>query len=357
MLISIIGTRPHLVKLASIVRAVSNKKIEHFIIHTGQHYDYELSQVFFEDLQIPKPNEFLKVGSGHSSYQIGETIIRTAKILRNLDASGVVLVFGDTNATVGAAIGAKKADFITAHIESGVRTNDFRLPEEINRQLAEVCSEILFTPTKQAFENVRTTGRAFNVGDVMYDTLLWAKPKLNENMLNKLQLSSNEFILLTLHRNINVDNLTILENLIENIAVTGEQFIFPAHPRTKRKLNRIEVPKNIMVISPLGYLDFLSLMQNSRKVVTDSGGIQKEAYMLGKPCVTLLEARVWPETIKAGWNFAAGRDPDKILTGIREFWPRKKRPKIFGDGNTAKRIIEILLEHFPRQLKEEYEHK
>lgn len=342
MLISIVGTRPNLVKLAPIVWAAQKKKIKHQIIHTGQHYDYEMSQVFFEQLEIPSPDKYLKVGSGSDVHQIGETVKRVGKTLDNISKPALVLVYGDTNATVGSALGAKKSGFYVVHIESGVRTYDYRLPEELNRLISESCSDLLFAPTKHAYENIKSTNRAKFVGDVMYDTLLWAEPQLNDNIIKKISLKSFEYYLLTLHRGINVDSPHGLKTLLSSLKDLALPIIFPAHPRTKRILKQISVPSTVEVIEPLGYFDFLSLLKNAKKVLTDSGGVQKEAYSLGVPCITLLDAKIWPETIEAGWNFSAGSDVNLIKQAIASFNPNGKRPHIFGNGQAAKKIINTL---------------
>ncbi|MFX1563064.1 MAG: non-hydrolyzing UDP-N-acetylglucosamine 2-epimerase [Promethearchaeota archaeon] len=344
MLVSIVGTRPNLVKLAPIFRAAQEQNLNHCIIHTGQHYDYELSQVFFEHLKLPVPNIYLKVGSGENAYQIGETILRVSKALKTLSEPAIVLVYGDTNATVGAALGAKKSDFIVGHIESGIRTGNYQFPEELNRIISETCADLLFPPTQSTYNNIKSTGRAVLVGDVMYDTLQWAKQFLSKDPLSQHNLTPHEYCLLTLHRGINVDNPDTLIRILSTIADTKEQFLFPVHPRTQKTLKQFHVPKNIKVISPLGYITFLSLLKYAKKIVTDSGGVQKEAYSFGIPCVTLIEEEVWPETIKAGWNLPVGQDFNKIKQGILDFWPSGKRPQIFGDGHAAQKIIQTLLE-------------
>ncbi len=351
MLVSIVGTRPNLVKLAPIFRAAQKENLEHFIIHTGQHYDYELSQVFFEDLELPAPDHYLKVGSGSDTYQIGETIQRVAKVLQTLSKPAFVLVYGDTNATVGAALGAKKCGFMVGHVESGIRTGYYQHPEELNRILAETCADILFSPTRSTYANIQSTNRAVLSGDVMYDTLRWAEQRISDSHLDKYSLKPREYCLITLHRGKNVDNPATLHRLLETLASTKEQFLFPAHPRTQKTLQQLQVPSNIQVTPPLGYLPFLSLIKYSKKVITDSGGTQKEAYSLGVPCVTILDFPVWQETVDAGWTLPVGLDFERVKHGILEFWPRSKRPPVFGDGRAAYKIIQTLLTRYEKILR------
>ncbi|MFX1475955.1 MAG: non-hydrolyzing UDP-N-acetylglucosamine 2-epimerase [Promethearchaeota archaeon] len=348
MLVSIVGTRPNLVKLAPIVRITQKENLEHQIIHTGQHYDFELSQVFFDDLELPAPDNYLEVGSGTDAYQIGETIKRVANALQALSKPAFVLVYGDTNATVGAALGAKKCGFMVGHVESGIRTGHYQHPEELNRILAETCADILFSPTKSTYANIQSTNRAVLSGDVMYDTLCWAEKRISNSHLDKYSLRPKEYCLVTLHRGNNVDNPVTLDNLLSVLASTKEYFLFPAHPRTQKTLQQLQVPSNIQVTPPLGYLSFLSLMKFSRKVITDSGGAQKEAYSLGVPCVTILDFPVWQETVDAGWTLPVGHDIEKIKQGILDFWPSSKRPPVFGDGKAAYKILQtILTRHEP----------
>lgn len=350
MLVSIVGTRPNFVKLASIVRAARDQNLDHQIIHTGQHYDYELSQVFFEQLQIPPPDAHLEVGSGDDAYQIGETIQRSAKVLKSLRRTAVVLVYGDANATVGGALGAKKTGFVVGHVESGIRTGDYRLPEELNRILAEACADILFAPTQHTYQNIKVTGRGVLVGDVMYDTLLWVKPRLSDTPLADYGLTMGQYCVVTLHRNINVDDASTLGRIFKILAGTDEHFVFPVHPRTQKTLKCLRVPHNIQLLPPLGYLPFLNLLRNARKVITDSGGVQKDAYTFGVPCITLLDAQIWPETTKAGWNLCVGLDSHRMVQAIKSFWPKKPRPPIFGDGHAAESIIGTLQNRFKASL-------
>lgn len=346
MLVSIVGTRPNLVKLAPIFRAAQKQNLDHHIIHTGQHYDYELSQVFFEHLELPAPSVYLEIGSGEDTYQIGETIQRVAKALQKLSESAVVLVYGDTNATVGAALGAKKSVFIVAHIESGIRTGNYQFPEELNRIIAETCADLLFAPTQSTYANIQSTGRAVFAGDVMYDTLCWAEPHLSEDPLNQHNLRQREYCLLTMHRGMNVDDPATLHRILTTLADTKEHFLFPAHPRTQKTIKQLSVPRTIQVIPPLGYIPFLSLLKYAKKVVTDSGGTQKEAYAFGVPCVTLIDEPIWPETIEAGWNLPVGQDADKIKNGVLDFWPSGDRPQVFGDGRAANKIIQTLQKRY-----------
>ncbi|MFX0198333.1 MAG: non-hydrolyzing UDP-N-acetylglucosamine 2-epimerase [Candidatus Hodarchaeota archaeon] len=348
MLVSVVGTRPNFIKLAPVDEAARRHKLKHLIIHTGQHYDFEMSKVFFEELAIPEPDFHLGVGSGSATKQITETIQKVAKTLDNLEQNLLVIIYGDCNATVGGAVASNKGGYVTAHVESGVRTGNRTFPEEINRILAETCSDVLFAPTKGVLRNIQHTGRAIFTGDVMYDTFLENQDKLDIQLLEKIPATSEDYHVLTMHRGMNVDDPKTFARILEAIASTKENFIFPAHPRAAKNLHLMDLPNNIHIIKPLSYLKFVSLVKYAQKIVTDSGGVQKEAYMLGVPCVTLIEDPVWFETIDAGWNIAVGSDPDRIREGILNFWPSGKRPQIFGTGKASEHIISVFIEKYPQ---------
>lgn len=347
MLVSIVGTRPNFIKLAPIEAATRQNNKNHLIIHTGQHYDYEMSKVFFEELIIPEPDYHLGVGSGSATKQITETIQKATKTLRKLKSDLLVIVYGDCNATVGGAIASNKNGCVTVHVESGVRTGDRNMPEEINRILAETCSDILFAPTKGVLKNIQHTGRAIFSGDVMYDTFLTNQSKLDLKLLDEFKVRPQEYFVLTMHRGMNVDDPKLFAEILHAIASTNEKFLFPVHPRAMKNLIALKLPKNIQIIKPQSYIKFVTLLKHARKIVTDSGGVQKEAYMLGVPCVTLIEAPVWFETIEAGWNISVGSDAELISKGILDFWPSGSRPPLFGDGKAAERIISTLNERYP----------
>jgi UDP-N-acetylglucosamine 2-epimerase (non-hydrolysing) len=281
---------------------------------------------------------------------------QTAKIMDKLE--GVVLrerpdnivVLGDVNSTLAGALVAAKLNIPVAHIEAGLRSYNKIMPEEINRLLTDHISRFLFCPTDNAVRNLTKEGiekGVYNVGDIMYDNLINSESKIrNSKLLDKLKLKPRQYLLLTVHRAANTDDLANLRGIITAIGKSGEKVIFPIHPRTKKQLKKIKLPKfdNLEVIKPVNYLDMLVLEKNARKILTDSGGVQKEAYWLKVPCITLRNETEWVETIKSGWNILVGANEDKILKAIRKFDPRGKRKKYFGRGNTAKRIVKFLNE-------------
>lgn len=347
---SIVGARPEFVQLAPLSEELK-KEHKEIIIHTGQHYDIEMSKLFFNELNISKPNYNLKVGSGGHGYQTGEMIKRIEDVLIN-ERPDLVMVRGDTNSTLAGALAAVKLHIVTAHVEAGMRSFNRKMPEEINRVLTDHCSDLLFASTETAVVNLQNEGivrGVYNVGDVMFDALLRNK-KIAENksnILQKLGLTKKEYCVLTIHRQENTDNKKILKNIFDALISSEKQIIFPVHPRTKKYLKEYDLwnivnESNIKVIKPLGYLDFIKLVSCSKKVLTDSGGLQKEAYFLTVPCITLREETEWVETVKDGWNVVVGYDRAKILDAIFNFSPDGDQHNYFGNGDAAKKIVDIL---------------
>ncbi len=344
---SVVGARPNFIKLSPLFKEL-NKEFEQLIIHTGQHYDYEMDKIFFDELKIPAPDYHLGVGSGTHGYQIGEIVKKTEEVLIK-EKPELVIVYGDTNSTLGGALASCKLGIRTAHVEAGLRCFDRRMPEEINRILTDHSSDILFCPTSLAVRNLKKEGitqNVFKVGDVMVDgikeNLKIAEKK--SDILSRLRLKPKSYILATLHRAENTDTLNRLTGILqafENIP----NLVFVCHPRTKKILEKNEflakLSEKIIVTPPVGYFDMLILERNAEKILTDSGGVQKEAYLLSVPCITLRERTEWVETVKAGWNILVGADKSLILDGVKNFQPPSKRINIF-QGGASKKILRIL---------------
>lgn len=350
-LLLVIGTRPNFIKVAPLVEEFKKyRKIKSILVHTGQHYDYEMSQVFFRDFNIPKPNYNLGVGSFSHACQMAKVIEKLERVVLK-EKPDKIMVFGDVNSTLAGALVAAKLDIPVAHVEAGLRSYDKAMPEEINRLLTDHVSELLFCPTENAVKNLRKEGikkgLAYNVGDIMYDALLGARNKIKKSkILKKLNLTPKSYILMTVHRASNTDNLENLKKIIIAVGKSREKIIFPIHPRTRKQLKKIKLSKfeNLEIIKPVSYLDMLALEKDAKKILTDSGGIQKEAYWLKVPCITLRKETEWIETVKDGWNILTGVNEAKILKAIKTFNPNKKQKNYFGKGDTAKKIIKIILQ-------------
>jgi UDP-GlcNAc3NAcA epimerase len=346
-IVSVVGVRPQFVK-ASVVSRVLRKNNEECLIHTGQHYDYEMNKIFFEELCIPEPNYYLYVGSGLHGYQTGEMLRKLEEVL-TIEKPDLVLTYGDTNSTLAGALAASKLGIKNAHVESGLRSFDKSMPEEINRILTDHCSDILFCPTQNAVNNLEGEGITENVyltGDVMVDSLLLNKEiaEARSSILNDLNLKNKDYLVATIHRANNTDNIEHLRNIIEAFQKLNENIIFPIHPRTEKLLKNYGLYDSLLsfvtLIKPLGFLDFIKLMNHAKMILTDSGGVQKEAYILKVPCVTLRENTEWTETIKDGWNVLVGSNKDRILEVVNEFMPSvQEHRNRFGDGSASNRIV------------------
>ena len=352
-ILTIVGARPNFIKIAPLFEEFKKYKlIKPILVHTGQHYDFEMSRIFFQDLKIPKPHYNLGVGSGSHAWQ-------TAKVMEKLEPvflkekPDLVVVVGDVNSTLAGALVAAKLNIPVAHIEAGPRTFDKKMPEEINRILTDHISDFLFCPTKTAAENLRKEGikkGVYNTGDLMYDAFLRGIKIASKKskILKKLKIKPKTYLLFTLHRPQNVDNLKNLKKILEAIKKSREKTIFPVHPRTKKqlskfnKLNQLNTLSNFIFTNPVGYLDMIWLEKNAKRIITDSGGVQKEAYWCKVPCITLMKNTGWPETVKDKWNVLVGTDKEKFIKAVKEFNPKQKQHKYFGDGKTAQRIIKIL---------------
>ncbi len=345
--LTIVGARPQFIKAAAFSRALRERHQE-VLVHTGQHYDPELSDVFFEELALPKPDHHLGVGSGSHGRQTGQMLERLEPVLEK-EAPDRVVVFGDTNSTLAGALAAAKLRLPLAHVEAGLRSFDRSMPEELNRIVADHCSDLLFCPTKTAMEQLAREGlaeRAHLTGDIMYDSLLQHLPLIEgrSGIMERLGLAPGEYALATVHRPANTDDLEALGRIIDALALLDEPVVFPMHPRVRLALvsSDLETPANVRAIDPVGYLEMLALERRARTVITDSGGVQKEAYLLGVPCVTLREKTEWPETLAGGWNVLAGTEPQRIVEAARRPRPGGEPPQVFGDGHAAERMVGLL---------------
>jgi len=346
---SIVGARPNFIKLAPVSREI-RKKMEEVIIHTGQHYDYEMDKIFFQELGIPDPDYHLGIGSGTHGSQTGEMLKAIEEILLK-EQPDIALVFGDTNTTLAGALAAAKLYIPVAHVEAGLRSFNKKMPEEVNRVLVDHCSDLLFCPTKTAVDNLRKesiVNGVFQTGDVMLD-ILQECIKIAEkrsHIMEELKLLPKDYCLVTVHRAENTDDMARLRAIVNALADIGD-LVFPCHPRTEKQLRVAGLwdmlGRRVKVIKPLGYLDMLLLEKNARVILTDSGGVQKEAYMLKVPCVTIRDETEWVETTADGWNVLTGADTIGIIRAIDRNWPDESQWAVFGEGTASIRIVEALI--------------
>ncbi len=346
--VTVAGARPQFIKAAAFSKALRSQQIEEALVHTGQHYDDELSAVFFRALELPEPRHRLGVGSGPHGEQTGRMLERLEPVLQ-AEAPDWVVVFGDTNSTLAGALAAAKLGLPLAHVEAGLRSSNRSMPEEINRIVTDHCSDLLFCPTQTAFDQLSREGlaeRARLTGDIMYDALLQHLPLIEERteIIGRLKLHPKEYVLVTVHRAANTDDPAALGRILEALALLDEPVVFPIHPRARAALlaANLEPAPNVRVIEPVGYLEMLALERSARIVLTDSGGVQKEAYLLGVPCVTLREETEWPETCGGGWNVLAGTEPARIVEAAQRPGPTGEPAALFGDGHAAQRMVKLL---------------
>lgn len=346
--ISIVGARPQFIKLAPVSRALRLHHEER-IIHTGQHYDPALSSQFFDEYAIPTPDYHLGIGSAAHGAQTGRMLEAIEAVLLNERPDGVV-VFGDTNSTLAGALAAAKLHIPVAHVEAGLRSFNREMPEEINRVLTDHLSKWLFCPTETARQHLSREGITEGVevvGDVMYDVLKQVQPTLAErahSLLSELGVAPHTYLLLTIHRPANTDDPARLRQIAQAISDLGKPVIFPVHPRTQKFMKEYHLTWNdqVHLIDPLGHLDMLALVQAAFRVATDSGGLQKEAFLLGAPCVTLREETEWPETLEGGWNILVGSRPEAIVEALNRPQPEPPHRNPFGEGDAALRIAASL---------------
>jgi len=348
-IISIVGARPQFIKCAPVSDEL-RKEHEEILVHTGQHYDPEMSDIFFSELGIPHPDYHLNVGSAPHGKQTGLMLEKVEEVLMT-EMPDLVLVYGDTNSTLAGALAATKLHVPVAHVEAGLRSFDRSMPEEINRVITDHISDILFCPTQTSVDNLEKEGifcGVRKVGDVMVDALKHNTGFAGEksHIIRKLGLKKGDYYVATVHRPGNTDNRMNLTAITEAFRDSGKTVIFPVHPRTKHYLHEYglwdSLSENIRCIEPVGYIDMLSLMKNAKKILTDSGGIQKEAYIMGVPCITLRENTEWIETLTGGWNVLVGSDKGKILAAIMADVKMSSDNSVFGNGDAAKKIVRII---------------
>lgn len=361
-LVTVIGARPQFIKAATISRAIKEynqlltadqEQIVEVLVHTGQHYDENMSDVFFEELDIPHPNYHLGIGSASHGAQTGRMLEEIEKVLIK-EKPDLVLVYGDTNSTLAGALAATKLHISVAHVEAGLRSFNRQMPEEINRVLTDHIADMLFAPTQTAVDNLRNEGisedKIFLVGDVMYDAALYYGGRVEEksNILEQYHLQPQQYILTTIHRAENTDDPVRLRAIFEGLSEVAKEtrVVLPLHPRTKAALIRDSlyetVIKSLIVIPPVGYLDMVMLEKNARLIATDSGGVQKEAYFYRVPCVTLREETEWVELVEAGWNILVEPfDPEQVAANIINRLNHKwdVRTHLYGWGDAAIKIL------------------
>ena len=377
-IITIVGARPQIIKAAAFSRVIKNhfSKIEEIIVHTGQHYDDNMSQIFFNELGIPKADINLKVGSSSHGFQTSEMIQKIEEVLLK-NKPHAIIVYGDTNSTLATAIAASKVHIPIIHIEAGLRSFNKKMPEEVNRVLCDHVSTLLFSPTKSGYENLRAEGfkadlrinatfnnpNIYHCGDVMYDNSLYFSKISDEQskIINELSLNNEKFILATVHRNDNTDSSNKLKDLFNTfLKITNEhqiKIVIPLHPRTSKMMNQlldsttkkqIKESELLQIISPVGFLDMIALEKTADLIITDSGGVQKEAYFFKKPCIILRPQTEWVEIIETKSAILTDTSPEKILEATTHFLKNKNLsfPPIFGDGNAASFIAQEILSQF-----------
>jgi len=350
----ILGTRPEIIKMSPVIRECRLRGLDYYIIHTEQHSKFEMDGVFFQDLQLPAPQFRLAVGSGKHGRQTGLILEKIERVLLS-EETDIVLVQGDTNTVLGGALAAAKLHIPVGHVEAGLRSYDRRMPEELNRIIADHASDYLFAPTRTAGDILRNEGitpnKIFVTGNTVVDAIKHNLEiaRTRCTVLKEYQLDSRDYIIATAHRPENVDHPGNLKTLLSAMDLVQQRLsipiVYPLHPRTEEMISRhgLKIPENIDVISPLGFLDFLCLEANASCVLTDSGGIQEEACILGIPCVTTRDSTERPETVKVGANVLAGIDPRRILSCVQEMIGKNgdwQNP--LGDGQSGKKIVDII---------------
>ncbi len=346
-IVSIVGARPEFIQASPVSCALRGRHTE-VLVHTGQHYDYQMSQAFFDDLCLPIPAYNLGVGSGTHARQTGEMLVRLEEVL-NYERPDMVLVRGDTNSTLAGALAASKMQIPLVHVEAGERSFNRQMPEEINRLVVDRLARLHLCASHQAMKNLADEGLAENacwVGDVMLDALVKYGPvaRQKSRILERLDLHPGQYALATVHRAANTDEPARLEKLLQILSSISETIIFPVHPRTRTAIRHFRLPVDgrVRLLDPLSYYDMMVLEENARLIATDSGGVQREAYYLGIPCLTLREETEWTETIKVGWNRLVGVDGEKIRASWFDWRPQGHRPPLYGDGKAGMRVVQAI---------------
>lgn len=349
--LSVAGTRPQFVKEAAL-SPVLRKRHQEVLVNTGQHYDYELCREQFDVLELPEPDYDLETGSDTHARQTASMLVGLEEVLQE-ERPDLVVVYGDTNSTLAGALAAAKLRLRLAHVEAGPRQHDMSIPEEINRVITDRLAPIRFAPTAHAAENLKNEGITEGVyltGDVMYDIFLKGTAKLvgMDKRVEEYGVSRGEYVLMTLHRPHNSDDREALSAVLAGVLYSGETVLFPVHPRTVANVERFDMMRdlrsspNLKMIKPVHYLDMLLLSRNARAIVTDSGGVTKEAYFCGVPAVCIDRVASWPETVEAGWCTVTGADSARITEALRVFRPSGPRPNLFGEGDACEKIVEII---------------
>lgn len=349
-IVTVVGARPQFVKAGVVSRALKGS-FQEILVHTGQHYDLNMSDIFFQELEMAAPAYFLGVGSGSHGAQTGKMLEAIETVLLE-EQPDLVLIYGDTNSTLAGALAAVKLHIPVAHVEAGLRSFNRRMPEEINRIVADHVSTWLFAPTQAAMGHLEREGITAGVhlvGDVMYDNFLLSSrlAPSRSRILDELGLESGQYSLLTLHRAENTDDPERLEAIVGAVNRADRTIVFPIHPRTRHKVSELGLrfdPEAIRLIEPVGYFDMLNLELNAALILTDSGGVQKEAYMARVPCITLRDETEWVETVEVRWNKLVGADPAAIREALTLDWIGDQYPPLFGDGSASERIRRILCE-------------
>ena len=350
-LVTIIGARPQFVKASVVSKALREAGHTEILVNTGQHYDDNMARIFFEEMGIPKPDYDLGVGSGTHAAQTASTLVGIEKILF-IEKPDFIIVFGDTNATVAGALAAAKLHIKIVHIEAGLRSFNRDMPEEINRVVTDVLSDLLFVPTQVAVDNLKREGITSGihvVGDVMVDALI-TYTKIAEkksHILNQLKLEKEKFLLMTIHRPSNADHDDRLLSILKEVSRIDLPVIFPIHPRSRSRVEKLisQTNGNIRIVDPVGYLDMMLLEKYASVIITDSGGVQKEAYLHRTPCLTVRGETEWVETVSDGWNYIVGDHLEKISTLANKFPEPKEWNPHYGDGQSAAKIVRILEEN------------
>jgi len=350
-ILTIVGARPQFVKAAVVSKALSEIGLNERIIHTGQHYDHQMSAIFWEELNIPLPVANLGVGSGNHGEQTGKMLQKLEAIILNQPEKPIaLLVYGDTNSTLAGAIVASKLHIPIIHVEAGLRSYNKKMPEEINRIMTDHVSHILFCSSEKGIKQLaeeNITKGVYNVGDVMYDALLTfsdiAKKKFSLSDITSL--ANGKFMLTTLHRPSNTENLVNLNNILEAFSKIDSPVFWPVHPRIKARIQNFDLPPNLILSNPVSYFEMLVLLSNCNKVITDSGGLQKESYWMKKQCITIRDETEWTETLIGGWNSLVGANTARIVDQI-SLKPKNEWKNLYGNGNAAKQIASVIKQNF-----------